>query len=318
MMAARRTIYLVLLAATAALHLVYGQYVTHYMVIFLLCVPLISLIASIPSALGAEVSLKGGGEVCRGGKGSVLMTFESSAHFPPEAWRITVDSRNEFTGSEYGRQKIRITGETSGEKEFSPETSKLGLVNYRIKRAFVFDHLGLIPIPVKKSGAAGVTVVPISEEPLPEPDLDADSTLSFMPKQQGFSEEHELRPYRAGDQLNLIHWKLSRKCGALILREPQQAVRKDIVIVIEPSSDYEPHRSVLEQLCYLNDILNEKKIPYMLQYGHKTYTINCLDDYRDFIIEALASPMRGARERYIATGRDALVYRIRPGRGSDA
>lgn len=317
-MAGRRITYLALLAAAIVLHHVYGQYLTHYMVIFLLCVPLISVIASIPSALGAEAKLCGGEDVCRGGTSSVLLTLESSAHFPPEGWSVTVTSRNAFTGREDARRRIRITGERRGEMVFSPDTSQLGAVRYKIKRAFIFDHLGLIPIPIKKGSDAGIIVLPRTEQPVPEPDLAGESTCSYRPKRQGFSEEHELRPYKDGDPLNLIHWKLSRKFGELIIREPQEAVRKEIAIVIDPPSDYEQHRSVLEQLAFLNEQLMEERIPYQLQYGQKLYNINEQGDYDDFIAGTLSAPMRGERIRSIEAGKEALVYRIKPGEGVGA
>ena len=119
-MTARRITYLALLAAAVALHLVYGQYLTHYMVIFLLCVPVLSLIVSLPSALGAKVRLTRGEDVCRGGTSSVTLTLESNTLFPPEAWSVTVDSHNEFTGEQYATQRIRVAGKRTGETVFSP------------------------------------------------------------------------------------------------------------------------------------------------------------------------------------------------------
>lgn len=314
-MAARRTTYIALLAAAVALHLVYGQYLTFYMVIFLLCVPLLSLIVSIPSALKSRAELQAGEDVCRGGRSRVMLSLDSSALFPPEGWSVTVASRNEFTGREDKSQRIRVKAALTGEREFSPDTSQIGAVRYTIKRAFVFDHLGLIPIPIKKGAPVSIIVLPCEEQPVPEPDLDAGSARSFMPKRQGFSEEHELRSYREGDPLNLIHWKLSRKFGELILREPQQVVRKEIILIIDLPAGYEQHRSVLEQHCYLNSALLEKGIPYTLRYGQSVFTIASSDDYDDFIAKVLSEPMKRDLERYASFGVDALIYRIKPGGG---
>ena len=55
------------------------------------------------------------------------------------------------------------------------------------------------------------------------PDLNQFIARSWRPKfGGGFAENHELRPYRPGDSLNQIHWKLSAKTGDLILREPME------------------------------------------------------------------------------------------------
>ena len=78
-------------------------------------------------------------------------------------------------------------------------------------------NLGLFPIPVKKGGSVTVTVLPDKEIPVPEPALIENSAMALRPKPQGFSEEHELRPYRDGDPINHIHWKLSLKMDDYIL-----------------------------------------------------------------------------------------------------
>lgn len=314
-MAARRTTYLVLLAAATALHLVYGQYLTHYMVIFLLCVPVLSLLVSIPSAVGASVTLQGGSDVCRGRETRVLLTLDSGASFPPAAWSVTLVSRNVFTGRVDSKQKIRIFGERQSERAFSPDTSQIGCVRYKIKRAFIFEHLGLIPIPVKKGGSVSIRVLPDIEKPFPEPDLVMDSARALRPKPQGFSEEHELRPYHDGDPLNLVHWKLSSKNDELILREPQEVIRRDIFIIADLPDSYPDHRSVLEQICYLNGVLAESEIPYKLQYGRRTYNINSQNDYDEFIGIVLSEHMRFENALIPEMPKDALAYRVRPRKG---
>lgn len=317
-MAARRTIYIALLLAAAAFHFVYGQYLTHYLMIFLICVPLLSLIISIPSALGARAELSGGGDVVRGEEGRMLLKLTSSERFPSEAWSVTVCSRNLFTGRVGARQRVKVKGSACAEKEFSPDTSQLGSLCFSIKRAFVYDKLGLIPIPIRRGGSACIIVLPDKEKPEPEPDLDADSTLALKPKRSGFSEEHELRPFIEGDSLNLIHWKLSRKYDGLIVREPQEAVRRELVLAIDATADYESHRSMLEQLSYLNEELCNKDIPYTIQYGHRACPVRSSLDYDDFIAETLSSQMKGETAIITGLGRDALVYRITPGRRLNA
>lgn len=314
-MAARRITYLALLALAAALHYAYGQYITHYMLIFLLCLPLISLLISIPEALTSNASLIGGSDVCRNNKSSVKLAVFSYSHTPPEAWRVTVESRNVFTGRVISRQKVEVGRTKSSEQAFSPDTSQLGSVRYKIKHAFIYDHLGLIPIPVKKGGSVSVLIMPLEETPVPEPDLIGASANALRAKPFGFSEEHELRPYREGDPLNLIHWKLSRKQGGYILREPQEVERKDIVLIIAPPALYDDHRSMLEQLEYLNARLLESEIPYLLIYGQKSFTINSPDDYDNFIRGVLSVPRKTEEALSADRGKDALIYHIRPRKG---
>ena len=64
----------------------------------------------------------------------------------------------------------------------------------------------------------------------------------------GYSEEHELRPYRPGDPANSIHWKLSSKTGDLIVREAQELQNQAIYVVLSPEGDIDRSLEVLSWL----------------------------------------------------------------------
>lgn len=314
-MAARRIIYFVLLAIAAVLHYAYGQYVTHYMLLFLLLAPVLSVLMSLPAALSSRAELLNGEDVCRGRESRVRMNLSCSFIIPPEGWNITIDSVNLFTGRVFPTQKVRFGSERNAESMFPADTTEIGCIRYTIKRAWVYDYLGLIPIPVKRGGTASVYVFPDKEQPSPDPELVEKSARALKPKPQGYSEEHELREYHEGDPVNLIHWKLSYKYDEYILREPQDVVRQEIVLVIEPPPRYLLHRSVLEQLSYLNEVLAEKRIPYELIYGKKQVRIESEYDYTDFMRGVLSERMQTGLALSPSMLKDALIYRIWPGMG---
>lgn len=314
-MTGRRITYIALLVVAVVLHLAYGQYATHYMVIFLLCIPVLSLLLSLPAAISARTKLYGGDVVRRGRKSRVRMTAGCGRFFPPEIWNVTVEAQNLFTGSTVTRRNIRLDDEDNRTMVFSPDTSQIGVVRFRIKRAYITDRLGLIPIPVKKGGTASTLVLPDTEMPVPEPALIDRSVGILKPKLGGFSEEHELRPYREGDPLNLIHWKLSGKFDEYIIREPQEVTRKEILLVADLPPLYEDHRSVLEQLCYLNDQLISQQIPYTLQYGRESLYIDSVNAFGEFMGRILSAPMRVEKAAMPDVGSNTLVYRIKPGKG---
>ena len=317
-MAVRRIIYIALLALAALYHFAYGQYATHYILIFFLCLPLLSLLVSLPAALTSRASLISGIDVHRNGEGSVLLELECRFFLPPEAWRVTVEEKNLFTGDSGEPRTINAGCTSKLTRSFHPDTSRLGTVRYRIKKARIYDYLGLFPIPVKRSGAAEFTVLPDIERPDPEPELDDPATLHFKPKPLGFSEEHELREYRAGDPLNLVHWKLSGKMDELIIREPQEIIRKNIVLSVDLPGSYRDQQSVIEQLRYLSEELMEKEIPYKLVFGSEKLDITSNDEFNEFIKARLSSPMRAVYAPGVPLGGDALIYRIRPSKGVEA
>ena len=138
--------------------------------------------------------------------------------------------------------------------------------------------------------------------------------LQEMPdaeKGQGCRDEE----YRGGDPLNLIHWKLSGKMDELIVREPQEVIRKRIVLSADLPADYRDQQSVIEQLRYLSESLIEKEIPYRLVFGADSLDIASNDDFNDFIKSKLSMPLSAQYAQGAVLGSDMLIYRIRPSRG---
>ena len=311
-MAGRRVLYGALLIGATVLHFAYGQYITHYVLLFLLCLPVLSFLISLPAMLTARAELFGGEDVMRNRACRIRLNVESKWFLPPEAWTLVIEMQNLFTDRQPTFRKIRFTGVRSGTQSFTPDTGKLGTIRYRIKRARVCDYLGLISIPIRRSGAAVLTVMPESEAPVPDPQLAEPSERIMKPKPYGFSEEHELRPYREGDAINLIHWKLSQKYDEPIVREPQELMRRNIVLTADLPAEYEQQQSVLEQLRYLNDSLAEQKIPYLLHFGMQSQMIRSNGEFERFIKTVLSEPMRSESSLPVYSGNDTLVYRIVP------
>ena len=142
-MKARRITYLALLAVAALLHFAYGQYVTNYMLLFLLLTPVLSVLLSLPAALTARAELVGGGDVCRGRPSRVRLTVMCRGFIPPEAWHIKLKAHNLFTGGDMNPQKVSLGSEWDTEREFTVDTFDIGCVRWQIAHAWIFDYLGI-------------------------------------------------------------------------------------------------------------------------------------------------------------------------------
>ena len=314
----RRATYGAALLAAAALHLAYGQYVTRYILLFLLFLPILSLLMSLPAILSSRAELSGGADVQRGRSCEIRLKVECRFFLPPDRYRLTIEHRNLFLEPRGTRIRVQIPGTRQREEIFSPETGRLGTISYRIRSAYACDYLGLIAIPIKRSGFVALTVLPNAEQPVPMPTLLEDSECIQKPKPIGFSEEHELRPYREGDAVNLIHWKLTEKLDAPIVREPQELVRKKIVLSMDLSTDYPAQQSTLEQLRCLSDQLVEQNIPYLLRYGLRTAHIDGEGDFTRLLKALLSEPAKNEKAQPVVGGTDTLVYRIEPQKGGRA
>ena len=308
----RRLTYGLVLIGSIALHLAYGQYGSLYILLFVLALPILSLLCSLPAILSAEVELTGGESVRRGRPAVILVKVRCRRYIAPEAWKIRIERQNLFLDPHKERVQVRVHGACEKKVELHADTERLGTVAYRIRSACVCDYLGIFAIPVKRIGAVSLTVLPNAQRPVPMPELVEPSERVMKPKPIGFSEDHELRPYREGDAVNLIHWKLTEKTDTTIVREPQELIRKNTVLCMDVYADYALQQSALEQLCCLADLLNENDIPFVLQYGLNSVKIEGDGDFARFLKGFLSDRLHAESTQPVRTGNDTLVYRIEP------
>lgn len=318
-MAGRRILYAALLLGAAVLHIAYGQYVTHLILMFLIILPVISLLLAVPAEVKSRAELTGGEDVEIGSRTVIhLNTRCDSALFIPSAWKLRIERRNIFTGEKPKKTRVVFKGGGAYEDAFIPDTDRIGAVRCSIRRASVCDPLGLFALPVKKSGDITLIVLPREKAPIPEPDLIKASATVMRPKPGGFSEEHELRPYREGDSVNLIHWKLTVKMDEPIVREPQEVLYKNIILSADIPEYPEDAESVLGVIIYLGRKLNEEGVSFILHFGSRTASIRSAAELERFIREELAKPLKQEKAAPALEGSDTIVFRIDPGMGGAA
>ena len=315
----RRILYLITLAAVATFHLVFGQYISHFMLWFVLLIPVASLLMSLPAILTTKVELFGADDVQRGRPASMRILTRCRFFLPLDCLKIKIEEQNLFAEDKPARKTILLYGLTEKEKRVRVSTDRLGTIRLSVRSAWAYDYLGFFAIPLKRPNPVSFTVLPTPAAPVPDPVLIDSAEQVLRPKPQGFSEEHELRPYRAGDSINLIHWKLSSKFEDPIIREPQELIRKRIILAVDLPASYDAQESLLDQLVWLSDSLFAQQISFGLQLGYLQKSIHNDVELHTVLKTFLAEPLHAEPAEAIRTGNDTLVYRLTPNRkGADA
>lgn len=313
-MRGRRILYLSALASAVSFHLAFGQYVSHYILLFVLCLPVVSLLLSLPAILTTKVMLIGAEDVQRGNGTHVRVRALCGFFLPLDCLKLCIEEQNLFADEKSTRHVFRLIGLHRKDKTIKTATDRIGTVRCSIRYARAYDYLGLFAIPVRKANAVTFTVLPTPVAPDPMPTLIDPSEQILKPKPQGFSEEHELRGYRPGDSLNLIHWKLSSKHDELIIREPQELIRKNIILALDLPDSYAKQQNLLDQLAFLTDHLLQQQISFTLYIGMKTLRIRSDGELATFLKTFLSEPMHAENTLPIRTGNDTLVCRLSPGK----
>ena len=196
------------LAMSIVLSVAYQGWLGQLLLGGVILLPILSLAVSLPGMCSTKLHLTGPEYVSMGDTAAVRITADVFFPAPLHNGRIRVTRA--------------VTGETwrRMEGEALP-TEHCGSLLCVPEKLWVYDCLGLFRMRPRGQLAHTVTVRPRPITPKNLPRLHRMLATQYRPKPGGgFGENHELRLFRPGDNLNQIHWKLTAKTGKLIIREP--------------------------------------------------------------------------------------------------
>lgn len=166
------------------------------------------------------------------------------------------------------KSKIRIVKPITGESWILKPGEKLptdhcGGLQAELHKPKVCDYLGVFRFRVRKTTGQTFLVMP---EPLNievPPDLTRYLAQRWRPKPGGgYAENHEIRQFHPGDNLNQIHWKLSAKVGDLMLREPMEPERGLMLLTMDLSGSSTELDIKFGELLWLGNWLLERGITF--------------------------------------------------------
>lgn len=267
----------------------YGFYKEWFSWILLLAVvflPWLSLLLSLPAMLTVKADLRCPVKTCVGMP--VRITMRLTSKFPVPPVRCTLRLANSLTGE-------RFLGKPG---EMIP-TKHCGMLTITYPQMFAYDYLGLFSRRLHREDSCRVYIEPkpVAVQKLPQPE--GKQAAGWKPKPGGgFSENHDLRLYRPGDDLRHIHWKMAAKTGKLIYREPMEPIQKGYVLTLSLSGSPEQLDRKLGQLVYVSRSLLGKNLPHEVRCltgkGVKQFSVTDEATFEEGLHTLLGSPLAEA------------------------
>ncbi len=243
----RRACFLLGLLGCGLWYLLGGSYLGWMLLLSMPALALLSLLFSLPAIFGFHMAPAGPEKLTVGETGTFLLAGSCNAPMPPFRGRLRL--RNLRTGkSVLYDEALGFCPKVCGGWEIVPEKCR------------VFDYLGLFSLPVRHRDTQLLRVFPLPQPMEDLPELREEAAVSWKPSASSFGENHELRPYRPGDRLNTVHWKLTAKTGTLTVREPQEPIRETASLTLSLSGSDETVNLVLGQLLWLGTLLLERNM----------------------------------------------------------
>ena len=279
----------------------------YFLVLSLIVLPF-DIAISLPGMLTRRLSISAPYTLEQGSKDYFVITVQSSSRFPSGPLRIPLkvkDNDNAY------KRRMKCSGTPGSRVGVEIDTTHSGVTSINIRRFWASSILGLvsIPIPVKRGAATLILPTPVK----PPGAVTLPQIITLRPKPGGgYSEEHDLRPYREGDQIRTVHWKLSAKHDSLIVREALAPPSHSRLLHAAKWKEPKDRDLILGRLRWLSDYLLEMELPHYVKFGenYRVEEISRSDDLINCFFSTLDNTFRGARVSAYAGGRFTWVYRV--------
>jgi len=263
-MRTHRYIYICALAGSVVFYVLYPFWFSWYLTVLVLIIIPFDLIFSLPGMLTGYISIIAPRVLEHKSGGLLVITTLRSKPFP--AGRIKVKLL--VTGGDSAFSRKFLCQSIAGSEYSIPiDTEHCGLTVFKLRRVKATSLIGLFSIPVKVNCRAAVLVLPMPVKPPHIRTLPRGIILRPKPG-GGFSEDHELRPYRHGDPIRSIHWKISAKHDSLVIREPLVPQAHNRLVQISRWEGAEERDKILGRLRWISDYLIKWELPYFVRIGN--------------------------------------------------
>lgn len=250
-MAGRRVIYLLSLAGTFAFFVAYQLWFSWFALVLVLILPWVSLVLSLPAMRRAQLDTSVFTPARQNAQRRLTLTCGKMPTLP---WRCKLRADRPLTAEAF----------LLFPNDYFP-TEKCGTMLCSVQKLKVYDYLGLFSRTLKYPEQFRMPIYPLPVSAA-LPDKACFSAMSWRPKWGGgFSENHELRLYRPGDNIQQIHWKLSAKTGSLIFRQSMEPVRSQLLVRLDLSGDQEVLERKLGKLLWIGPMLLQQKLDFHIQ-----------------------------------------------------
>lgn len=287
-----RLLYCGTLASSLIFYIYYYNWASEFLFTALLLLPLFSLLVSLPAMLCCRLTIVLPAFTHCGGSAQVRVQCASKA-LPCGCVRATAQLQ-ELSRQETARVKVRLCARQ--QQPISIDTAHCGCVEVSVRRARVFDYLGLFSIPVPKPAPKRIVLLPVPQQPTPLPRLSDVAETTLQPKHGGFAEAHEIREFRDGDLLRDVHWKMTAKMDKLMLREAMEPAQSLYLLTFAVTEAPAVNDGIFCRLLWVGLRLLQEQLPFSIRYYDTqsqlcTVAITDADDLQAFFAALLQQPV---------------------------
>ena len=240
------TIYILILVLTGAFTVFSGSFIAGAAVVFCILLPAVSTLINLHTRknLAAEFSLPV--TASKNETFSAEVILKNSGKTACLHALVSIGILNDLT-SERSSMEIEMSAPANGIARcpLMISSSKCGGLTLSIENVKLYDWFGFIPVNAPVTAKRGILIKPdtfpsdinVSLPYSEETELESSKHLKGI---EDPTEIYGFREYQAGDPVKRIHWKLSAKRDAPILKEVSMPVSRSLLLFWKKESGTSP------------------------------------------------------------------------------
>lgn len=281
-MALSRALYLGTLLLCVCFYLCCGEWFSWVLLLAVAGFPWLSLLLSLRAMTDFSLSPEGPETLLMNTPSELLLSGRCRLPTPPFRGELRLHNRSTGQHKRYNAAH-------------GVPTAHCGSYTVTVEKAKVYDYLGIFSLPVGQKQAISLQILP---KPLPVasiPPLPHSQNPDPYQPGNGMSDSFELRPYRPGDRLNRLHWKLSAKTGSLIVRQVTQPQREPVLLTMILGGSPPERDRKLGRFFWLGNHILQQNLCFDLQVltgtGIQEFSIGSLSDLNTTLSVLLSAPV---------------------------
>lgn len=272
--------YSLLLMGLFLFSILYDEYITFLLFLVMVIVPIILWILFLYIKNHVDIEMESREYVhTKGIPYDITIHVRNHTVFPITMIKLVLEFHNCFV-EEHRTETVITSIDARGDMNLtiSASSAYCGVCEYRIKKIRIFDYLTIFQFRKKGSQRLSVAILPnlnVVEETLAVPNANVlvDSDLfSSVKSGDDPSEIYGIRPYEQGDKMNQIHWKLSMKQDALMIKQFGLPINCAVALMADFYVGPSPITlaqidAIIETLLSLSiSLVYQEQIHYMIWY----------------------------------------------------
>jgi hypothetical protein len=278
-----RAAYCAALAAAILFYLFFDSYLSFFTLILFFLLTILSLLFTFIAVKKTTIKLAMENPSANKDEGFVLnVLLKNSSIFPIARTRLKIRCTNSLCGEK--ENKTLVLPVNAGAEQavrFPIQSDYCGKITVELAEIKFYDYLGIFSFKKKGNIFSEIFVLPNMH--LIDAQIDTatntsteSNTYSKIKPGDDPSEIFDIRPFRGGDRLRSIHWKLSSKLDELMVKEFSLPTDSEVLLLVDLlAANMHTLDTLVEVLATLSHFFNEIQINHRVDWFDSKNNLFC-------------------------------------------